>query len=406
MASKAIVDIEPFLQPITEDNPAGSDLRAQNDADFATVKAARRKIVSLTKAARFDQSLEGDLSDQWKIIRKLAPSILKKKSKDLEVAAWFAESLLKLDGFPGIRDGFAIIGQLVENFWDNLYPTPDEDGLETRIYPIISLNGEEGTGTLVLPLKNTTMMPDSETLLSFTSLTRIRSILKLDDPSERESRLAELGINPQILQGSIDVISSETARELVGILEHTLTNWKKIGQLIDQKCEEAGSSISLPMSGVNGSLEEVEELYRQILHNQLNAEPAQTKSAAPDDNAAELASANVSVSNAGVSSPAQSREDAIKQLHTIAGYFRSTEPHSPIAGIIERAAQWAQLPLPQLLAELIPDAGARMHYSLMTGIEIGAEVLTENEAVTAPTPKSQIPSSNTGSASSNSDWNF
>ena len=74
-----------------------------------------------------------------------------------------------------------------------------------------------------------------------------------------------------------------------------------------------------------------------------------------------------------VSGPVQSRQDALQQLQVIADFFRQQEPHSPIAGAIERVGRWARLPLNQLLQELIPDERARSHYTLVTGVDIGAD---------------------------------
>jgi type VI secretion system protein ImpA len=42
-------------------------------------------------------------------------------------------------------------------------------------------------------------------------------------------------------------------------------------------------------------------------------------------------------------------------LGEIAGFFRRTEPHSPVAYLLDRAVYWADMPLEQFLAELIRD---------------------------------------------------
>ena len=302
-----------------------------------------------------------------------------------------------------------MIGQLIENFWDNIYPLPDEDGLETRIYPLISLNGEEGNGTLVLPIKNTPMLPESDTILSLTSLTRIRAAMKLDDVVEKEAKLNELGINQQVLQNQLGAVPSEEAAGFIADLDELLANWAKIGELVDDKCQQAESTVSLPLSGIRGAVEEVKELYQQMMRNQLEAAevtgPEDSGDPATDTLDSE-STHSVTSPSGKVAGPAQSREEAIKQLHDIAQYFKKAEPHSPMAGIVERAAQWAGLPLPQLLAELIPDANARMHYSLMTGIEIGADISLENHSSPAPkTAEASAPESSDKS-SSESDWSF
>jgi type VI secretion system protein ImpA len=66
--------------------------------------------------------------------------------------------------------------------------------------------------------------------------------------------------------------------------------------------------------------------------------------------------------------PLRTREDAIRQLEDLAEYFRKTEPHSPLAYTLEDAVRRARMPLPDLLAEVLPDAGARKAMLTMLGI--------------------------------------
>lgn len=48
----------------------------------------------------------------------------------------------------------------------------------------------------------------------------------------------------------------------------------------------------------------------------------------------------------------QSRDDAYRQLATIAEYLARYEPHSPVPYLIQRALEWGSKPLPLLLREL------------------------------------------------------
>ncbi|NQZ52359.1 MAG: type VI secretion system protein TssA, partial [Moritella sp.] len=67
------------------------------------------------------------------------------------------------------------------------------------------------------------------------------------------------------------------------------------------------------------------------------------------------------------------RHEAIKALHKIEQYFRTTEPHSPISYAIAQAIRWSELSLPELLAELVSDPSARTDYFKLTGITQGEE---------------------------------
>ena len=51
----------------------------------------------------------------------------------------------------------------------------------------------------------------------------------------------------------------------------------------------------------------------------------------------------------------QNRRDALKRLADLSDYFYKTEPHSPISYLIRRAVKWGEMPLDQLLMDVIKD---------------------------------------------------
>ena len=55
--------------------------------------------------------------------------------KDLEIAAWLTEALLRDGGLAGLAAGVGLMAGLVEAFWDELYPLPDEEGMATSPGP-------------------------------------------------------------------------------------------------------------------------------------------------------------------------------------------------------------------------------------------------------------------------------
>jgi type VI secretion system protein ImpA len=62
----------------------------------------------------------------------------------------------------------------------------------------------------------------------------------------------------------------------------------------------------------------------------------------------------------------QSREDAYRQLASIAQYLLRYEPHSPVPYMIQRALEWGSKPLPELIQELMAsDAGGPKLWSML-----------------------------------------
>lgn len=74
------------------------------------------------------------------------------------------------------------------------------------------------------------------------------------------------------------------------------------------------------------------------------------------------------VPSKNLSAQLNSRQEAINHLKTVATFFKTTEPHSPMAYGIEQVIRWSEMPLPDLLKELIADGEARKGYFRLVGI--------------------------------------
>ena len=113
----------------------------------STARSAERRISTM------EEEKDG-VRPNWKPVLDLAIQILAEESKDLEIACYLIEALVRMHGFAGLHEGFRLCRLLVEHYWDELYPRPDADGLPTRIAPLMGLNGEGTEGTLIIPLLN------------------------------------------------------------------------------------------------------------------------------------------------------------------------------------------------------------------------------------------------------------
>ena len=71
---------------------------------------------------------------------------------------------------------------------------------------------------------------------------------------------------------------------------------------------------------------------------------------------------------AGGVGQARSRDEAFRTLLQAADFFKRTEPHSPVAYLLEQAVRWGRMPLPDLWAELIPEEDYRRQLFKLVGI--------------------------------------
>ena len=74
----------------------------------------------------------------------------------------------------------------------------------------------------------------------------------------------------------------------------------------------------------------------------------------------------ISVPQGAIPLEPQNRADALHRLAAVADYFRRTEPHSPVAYLVQRAVRWGEMPLEEWLRDVIPneDVLARVHETL------------------------------------------
>ena len=63
------------------------------------------------------------------------------------------------------------------------------------------------------------------------------------------------------------------------------------------------------------------------------------------------------------------RAQALAQLRQVADFFRRTEPHSPVAYLADKAAQWGDMPLHAWLRSVMREPSALAHLEELLGIE-------------------------------------
>lgn len=365
-------EINTLLSPIDGDNPCGVDLREISSADYQTLKDARRAIASLMRARKFDNDSDGEINGHWQTIYKLAPQVIKDQSKDLEVAAWFTEASLKLKGYSGLRDAFALNEGLVDQYFDDIYPLPDEDGIETRVYPLIGLNGEDGSGTLILPLKNVALSEDYDIPFTFNLYSRCIEAEQIADPDAKRQRIEDIGLSLESIHNQVNASSTSFYQTLIEDLEACLEHFNNMTNMLDTKC---GLADSPPSSAIKKSLVAVLDALKILTKDKLAA-PQESSSATEETHTVNQNEMRSAPSSTAAHSPVSvgainSRSEALNQLLLVANYFRQTEPHSPLCGALERVVEWGNMSLQELMMVLIPDASARANYTQLTGIDLG-----------------------------------
>ena len=359
-----------MIAPVPGEAAVGVDLRAAGPESerYLTVKddRASARVAEREALAAGDPEVDPITAGlrSWRAVAEQGGELLSNHAKDLQVAAWLVEAWLRTDGFPGLADGFTLLAELVDRYWDEgLYPQEDEDGLETRLAPLFGLFGREEQGTLIQPIKLLSLTDREGEHVALWTIEALRGqAIRHDDPdireeltAKREQRIAQLdaavaGASPAFIAASLDAI------------EQCLTQAERLMASLDRR-----TTYGRFGSQVAAALESAAAVLRQ---NHVATAPEQRP-------AVEVATVAPSGTVAPPVAPPPKqkpldRDGALATLLDIAGFFDTAEPQSLIGQGLRDLVRRANLPLGDLLAELLPDRDQRAMFMLRAGIRAQA----------------------------------
>ncbi len=365
--------IEQLLQPITVEKPTGEDLRADNSIDslYYQIKDQRNAARDIERRVLLDATR--DETPQWQLVEQHCITVLSEHSKDIEVATWLIEALLRQRGLQGLAIGFTVLAELLDRYWDSIYPLPEADDIASRVMAITSLNGEDYDGTLIQPLYQI-MISSAGSVGPFV-------LWQYQQAMENVKYTDNVIIQKKRDQGAIflDEIAiavAETGKHfyqaLLQDLDNTQKAFEQLTLTLRNKCVDAAP----PSSQIKTALHDIGDHIRFLVNDapftleepHMNNEVINA-ALTPEhelDNVTVQASAMASEQ---FSSDIVSRIQAIEQLKKIAMYFRQTEPQSPLPDLLNRAVRWGNMPFSDLLKEIIKDESVRNNAYELIGLD-------------------------------------
>jgi type VI secretion system protein ImpA len=258
-----------------------------------------------------------------------------------------------------LRDGFQLVQGLIERYWDTLYPQPDEDGIGTRVSALGGLNGMGSEGTLIQAIRKVPLSePGGAGPYAFWHYT-----LASRPAAPQNGRPAT---GPALTVDDVREAVKQSSAAFLGNLRDDLaaarTVFGQVSRMLDERCGEDAP----PSSAIANVLEDVAAALDHLAEGTLPS-AANGHAVATGVLVGEVA-APVAEPAAMFGGPLRSREDAFRQLQEVADYFRRSEPHSPLSYTLDDLIRRGRMSLPELLAELLPDQGARNMLLTAAGI--------------------------------------
>ena len=252
---------EDLLNPIPGENPSGQNLRYAPVYD--KIKEARREDDELAQGAWQHERKVADYGQ----VSKLAQEAIATQSKDLQLAAWLCEALIRQDGIRGLRDGLALTQGLLEKFWDTLYPELEDGDTELRAAPL------DWIGTkLVLPIKSVPLCRDGFHFIVYKDSRTVGyedQATSKDQKAAREKALKEGKLAPEIFDKSF----VETPKAFYGDLEKQFDASLEGVRTLDEVCQEKFAAAAPSLGRLKDGLVEVRQVVHTLLQKKRETEP-------------------------------------------------------------------------------------------------------------------------------------
>lgn len=349
----SVINLETLLTPVSEEKPAGEYLRYSGIYD--EISDARRADKDVPQG---EWQTEVKHADYRKVISLAVPA-LEKDTKDLQIAAWLSEALVKEHGFIGLRDSLKLIVGFQEKFWETLHPEVDEGDMEGRANAIawMELQTSFALKQAKITGYNGYSFVDYEDSKRFDIPDNIDSLDSIEQARYNELR-AQAEKENRVTANKWRAEMAQTRRafyeELNFLIDECWTAYNDVNRVIEEKFDR---NQAPGLNNLKKALDDVHTQVKKFLEDKRAEEPDEATDEAAEGELVE-GEGGVMVKVAGVATASgaiQSRQDALKRLGDIAEFFRKTEPHSPISYLVQRAVKWGNMPLENWLQDVIKD---------------------------------------------------
>ena len=376
MSSEGV--LEQIGAPLPGDMPAGVDMRL--DRSFHKIKDAR------DEASRIEKRAKEDLGDRnkpekervtrsqsvayWKTVADLGKKALATRTKDLAIASYVIEAVVRTDGFAGLADALRWTRRMVENCWDTLYPVPEpEEGVEITPWQVVE--------NRILPLSQLSSSSFIEAM-SWVEITGVydpgpfcywqyRQALKYEACNEEEKVVRQN--RGTVTMAQFDAAVKQTGdneyRELIQSVIDCQLEYEALIAAVTGKVEAAGleEPPTVTSSDVQDELKNCLGTLRHITKGR-SLEPnitASTVPAVPGPNGGTVPNAN--------SNGVRTREDAFRELNHIAEFFEKAEPQSLIPAQIRKVVRLGRLSPAEFFAEIVEEEAVRNQLFKIHGLK-------------------------------------
>ncbi|MDO6384667.1 MULTISPECIES: type VI secretion system protein TssA [unclassified Uliginosibacterium] len=360
MNASSLPELDALGAALSDTNPCGEDMSFSSE--FDEIQEARREDDPSIDQGEWVTSIK---EADWKRAASVCQQLLTERTKDLRLASWLTEALAKTHGISGMNHGLRAIDELVCRFWSDLHPQAEDGDQEQRIGNIgwlITRGVQLVRGFPVVQGKAARY-----TLGDLNAARALQSLLDRNQAPEDDGSAQRI-----TLQQVRDAQRSSPRafyEQTLAACTTCLNTLEQLGRNIDAHLGMDGPSFTPLRSAIEAYAAEIERMARE---NGISAEASRQplEASGGESLANETPSATQTSQSGG---PLRSREQALKQLREVADFFRRTEPHSPVAYLADKAANWGEMPLHVWLKTVLKEEGALSRFEDLLGFDAGEE---------------------------------
>ena len=316
---------EDLLEPIPGENPSGPNLYYD-------------KVLDQIKEARIEDDDSIPTGDWGRPVRKadrplvikLAGEMLAKRTKDLRLAGWYVESLVRREGFSQLPTCLQFLHSLQETFWDTLHPEREEDGdLAMRAGMV-----ESAVSMLAVQIK---LLPLTRTGINYLQYQDSRALgFDADATTPEKQAIRQDAISRGRLVGedlrkAVDATPKSFYVELKGELDLSL---EKIEKADSFHLERYGEDAAPDLARLKSAIEDLSKVVNSVLTEKRRTEPDPE----PEQDSPE---ADTGVAEADTNASIDDQAPEVTELQRAAGTQRRKFLRTPLTGVDAAYAQVA-----------------------------------------------------------------
>lgn len=348
MPSPAVLDVEPLLAPIADDEPAGARLPILDRNKLKEYREDFDPARDLSEEDRQNPQLaeKPRVVPQWDKIVQFGTQFLTKTGKDLTVALAMTEALTKKARFAGLRDGLKLLKALCETCWDRMHPLiedpNDPDEVEGRVAPFTFIDDEIKTPFFPSSVRNVPLLTtaDGEPI----------SYLAMQSFDSQPAKVSQDDFRSAVASAGPDVVAE--IQTLDEDLDEALAELQALVATLDAK---AGSNAP-GLGGLRKALQDCQTLTKEALRLKGGGAPAESAESA-DGAATRRGGGGGAVAGGGDGGgmslgSVRSRDDVYARIEELTSLLETLDPHSPVPFLFRRAMEMRDMKFPELVDRL------------------------------------------------------